>query len=242
MLNIGCGARTHHDWNNVDWSPYARLAARPHIAKSLKASGLLSEARYEKLQRVDPDIIAYDLRQGIPFDDCAFDVVYHSHVLEHISREGAPGMVGECRRVLKPGGILRVVVPDLEVLARQYLASLDEADADETTTPEGYDEAVDGMFEQMVRTRAVGLTQQKPVVRAIERHILGGTAADRGEQHLWMYDRFSLSRLLRGVGFQEISIRTAVDSGIGGWASFDLDTESDGSVYKPGSLFVEAVR
>jgi len=73
---------------------------------------------------IEPDIIAWDLRHGIPFDEGSFDVVHHFHLLEHIDREAVAAFLGECPRVLKPGGSLRVVVPDLEIWSKRYLLSL----------------------------------------------------------------------------------------------------------------------
>ena len=84
MLNLACGTRMHHGWNNLDFSPYARLAHRPRLTSMLKAFGMLSNERLKRLAEVDPEIIAWDLRKGIPFAPNTFDVVYHSHFLEHI--------------------------------------------------------------------------------------------------------------------------------------------------------------
>jgi SAM-dependent methyltransferase len=58
---------------------------------------------------------------GLPFCDREFDVVYHSHVLEHLTPDQGVRMIEECFRVLRPGGIMRVVVPDLERIAQLYL-------------------------------------------------------------------------------------------------------------------------
>jgi hypothetical protein len=63
-----------------------------------------------------------------------------------------------------------------------------------------------------------------------------------GEVHRWMYDRYSLSRALAGAGFSEPTICAADKSRIEGWASFGLDTEPDGTTYKPDSLFCEAIK
>jgi hypothetical protein len=63
-----------------------------------------------------------------------------------------------------------------------------------------------------------------------------------GEIHQWMYDRYSLPRLLEESGFQTPRERTGFDSAIPNWPQFNLDTNGDGIVYKPDSLFVEAVK
>ena len=57
-----------------------------------------------------------------------------------------------------------------------------------------------------------------------------------------MYDHYSLSSLLKKCGLQEITKRTAQESYIPEWTSFNLDTEPDGSVYKPDSLYMESIK
>ena len=63
-----------------------------------------------------------------------------------------------------------------------------------------------------------------------------------GEVHLWMYDRHSLARALRRAGFRDPRVVGAAESRIHGWADYHLDTEPDGTTYKPDSLFMEAVK
>src|SRR5262245_46493744 len=123
LLNLACGVYMHRDWNNVDFNPYTWMVHYPRLAALLRTAGILSKKRYERLKETDPAIIAWDLRKGIPFPDQAFDFVYHSHFLEHLSKECAPSFLKECHRVLKPGGTLRVVVPDLRYWTEQYMQS-----------------------------------------------------------------------------------------------------------------------
>lgn len=104
-----------------------------------------------------PGVTAHDLRKPLPFPDGRFQFVYHSHVLEHLDREDARRLLTECNRVLKPGAILRVVVPDLEAKARLYLEKL--AAADQSPTPVARDEhewMVIELIDQMVRTQSGG--------------------------------------------------------------------------------------
>ena len=63
-----------------------------------------------------------------------------------------------------------------------------------------------------------------------------------GEVHQWMYDRFSLGRLLRKAGFKKAGVATANFSMIPMFLQYYLDVETDGSVRKPDSLFMEAVK
>lgn len=95
-LNIGCGQAVHPEWVNADF-------------------------------RAGPGgIIAIDARNALPFGDAELDAVYHSHLLEHLSRSEGERFLGECYRVLKHGGVLRVVVPDFENLVVAYLKLRDE--------------------------------------------------------------------------------------------------------------------
>lgn len=96
-LNLGCGSRFIASWTNVDFIATA------------------------------PGVMACNLIEGVPFADNAFDAVYHSHVLEHFSRADGEKFIRECFRVLAPGGVIRVVVPDLEQIARSYLHCLEAA-------------------------------------------------------------------------------------------------------------------
>ncbi|HBH60222.1 MAG TPA: group 1 glycosyl transferase, partial [Nitrospiraceae bacterium] len=63
-----------------------------------------------------------------------------------------------------------------------------------------------------------------------------------GEIHQWMYDRYSLGKLLREAGFRDIGTCRADESGIPAFNSYLLDIGPDGSVRKPDSLFMEATK
>lgn len=239
LLNLGSSARVAPGWNNLDFSWLLRLARRPSLARLLHRVGIVSEDRYARLSRVDPDAVCWDLRRGIPFPDGVFDVVYHSHVLEHFEREDAAPFLRECRRVLKPGGILRVVVPDLEQLAARYADVVRRLPAGASREEHGA--AVDEILDQLVRRIPKARAMRSPAVRALETILIGDTRRS-GEQHRWMYDRFSLAWLLEEAGFDGVVLRGAGTSGVEGWTAFGLDSEPDGSPYKPLSLYVEARR
>ena len=96
-LNLGCGSRFIASWTNVDFTSTA------------------------------PGVMACNLVEGVPFADNSFAAVYHSHVLEHFSRPDGEKFIRECFRVLAPGGVIRVVVSDLERIAQSYLHCLNEA-------------------------------------------------------------------------------------------------------------------
>ena len=272
-VNLGCGNRYHPEWINIDIIPYS------------------------------PSIVVHDISQGIPLSNESCDVVYHSHLVEHIRRQDISFFMRECRRVLKPGGILRVVTPDLERICRIYLQKLEETIAGKTRSHYDYNWILLEMYDQTVREQGGGemleYLRQNPlpnetfvyerigeegrnIVRGLRnvptnlfqetfrwrevfqrlrslpkvvvKRIVGLLGRDGmraltvgrfrlgGEVHHWMYDRYSLARLMMEAGFQNPIQQSAGSSQISPWSRFNLDTLPDGTVIKPDSLFMEATK
>lgn len=69
----------------------------------------------------DPVELAWNLAHGIPFSDGSVDAIFNEHLFEHISLRDGEKLMDECFRVLKPGGILRIGVPDAGELIRSYV-------------------------------------------------------------------------------------------------------------------------
>jgi SAM-dependent methyltransferase len=126
LLNIGCGHAFHHAWVNLDAEPAA------------------------------PEVRAWDIRRGLPFPEMHFEAAYGSHVLEHLEQPAAKRLLRELHRVLAPGGILRLAVPDLEAIAKLYLDSLQRAAAGEDNAAWRYDWAMLELYDQAVRSRSGG--------------------------------------------------------------------------------------
>ena len=126
MLNIGCGRRYHRDWVNLD------------------------------LESSDSNVIRHDVNKGIPFEQGRFDAVYHSHILEHLEPADGQNLIQECYRVLKPGGVLRIVVPDLECIARLYLEMHQEAWSGDETSQINYNWMKLELLDQLVRRDSGG--------------------------------------------------------------------------------------
>ncbi|MEO7318925.1 MAG: methyltransferase domain-containing protein [Chthoniobacteraceae bacterium] len=270
FLNVGCGHRFSRDprWVNIDLVP------------------------------AGPEVRPVDAAIGLPFLDNTFAAVYHSHVLEHLDGGAGRKLLRECFRVLQPGGVVRVVVPDLERIATGYLERLTDARSGREGARRRYTWAVLELCDQMTRrqsgggvlefladpesegrayaeercgaeTRAVITTLDRSAqkaaaplhrrtlrVRARElrerliRQLLGkdyralqvGRFAVCGELHRWMYDSFSLTELLKDIGFHSVQVRSAVESYIDGWAAFALDADASAVPHKPDSLFMEACK
>jgi SAM-dependent methyltransferase len=261
-LNIGCGQRFHPEWVNLDLHP------------------------------ANESVQLWDLQNDLPFPDGSFDVVYHSHVLEHFSKADGLRLLERCGRVLRPNGVIRIAVPDLEAIARLYLEALGKSLDGDSIWRQRYEWILLEMYDQTVRESPGGemlaYLRRDPVperefvasrLGGEFRRIIGGTAPpptqqrkegignflsrklarlslgrkgirvhdasafrQSGEIHRWMYDRYSLAGLLESAGFCDAQAVGPAESRIPNWNGFHLDTEPDGSVYKPDSLYMEASR
>ena len=120
-LNLGCGNHTPDGWVNVDYALGARLAKIPFFRALNRKTGLFQ-------MDWDDRIKIHDLRRTFPFDDASVDIVYTSHTLEHFSKQEGERFLKECHRILRPGGIIRVVVPDLEAIIDRYTTGETSAD------------------------------------------------------------------------------------------------------------------
>lgn len=238
ILNLGCGHKVspHPSVVNIDWSMYIRVRGNPVL--NALALALLDSTRRDRLRRMPENILPHDLSKGIPFGDGSVDAVFHSNMLEHLDREVAESFLVECRRVLKPGGLHRIVVPDFELAARRYLDHAARCETDRREL-DGHDEFIAAMLEQSVRREAAGTRLQPPLRRWLENRLLGD-ARRRGETHQWAYDRFTLESKLKRAGYGEVVVHDFRCSGIAGWADYGLDTNPDGTEYAPGSLYIEA--
>ena len=65
-------------------------------------------------------VVFLDATRPFPFESGVFDYIYSEHMIEHISWDDGLSMLRECKRVLKPGGTVRIATPDLEVLLGLY--------------------------------------------------------------------------------------------------------------------------
>jgi SAM-dependent methyltransferase len=271
LLNVGCGQTFHPEWINVDVVPAA------------------------------PGVRRVDLAHGLPFADRSIDACYCSHVLEHLRPEAAARALAEMFRVLRPGGVVRLVVPDLRRIAEQYLSLCAALDGGDRQREADYDWIMLELLDQLVRrdtggemarflrrpdlpnrdfirsrvgeeadrfwnedgstrdsrpARRLGKAWKRLGPRMLLAYALarlaGGTTAaaafregvfrQQGEIHQWMYDRYSLGRALRQAGFAQVAEVAASESAISGFAAYCLDSDAQGRVRKPDSLFIEGLR
>lgn len=130
MLNLGCGEKYHKNWVNIDF-----------VSRS-------------------NEVIQYDLNKPLPFENSSFDVVYHSHLLEHFTKSYAPQFIKECFRVLKAEGIIRIVIPDLEQIIKIYLELLHKSLEGDIEAQKKYEWIMLELYDQTVRNYPGGEMKQ----------------------------------------------------------------------------------
>ena len=235
LLNLGCGYKTTDAEGvvNIDFGVFLRIATTPILRNA--APFIVGRGRVEKLRQLSANIMVYDLSRGIPAADNSIEAVYHSHMLEHLDRDVAVNFMQEVARVLRPGGIHRIAVPDLDSSVRRCIEHLDSDDRSEL-----HDPYIGALLEQSVRREAAGTSAQSRWRRVLENLVLGD-ARKRGETHQWMYDSKSLSELLSRTGFTNVRRYRFGESGIPNWTDYGLEFDESGGEYKPHSLYLEAM-
>lgn len=147
-VDVGAGPNTHSNFVNIDYQ------WRPDID------------------------LCWDVTKGLPFADGSMRGVFSEHCLEHLPLAAGVDLLTECRRILTPGGILRIIVPNAEIYLRAYSEAA-------------------GRFPY--GDEFLGFTS--PVI-AVNRAFYQDRASPFG--HVWMYDLHLLEQALRRAGFSTI--------------------------------------
>ncbi|MEK7608649.1 MAG: methyltransferase domain-containing protein [Patescibacteria group bacterium] len=197
-LHIGCGLIAPAGWVNLDGSAGAWIAKHPVLKKTLKTFHLAPRSLFDTAW--SPDIVVHDIRRRLPFDNDSIGAAYGSHLLEHLYRDEAVSLLGECFRVLAPGGIVRMMVPDLRGHAESYLN-------DSIPTR-------DGLTKADVFVEALNFRDPHPVRGSAVYRLY--TALKDFHTHKWMYDADSLSSYFKEAGFTEIRTMKRHESRIKG--------------------------
>jgi predicted SAM-dependent methyltransferase len=120
-LHLGCFNFPVGGWVNADITPHIRIARVPGLAWLVYKAGKMTHERYREHQKGIFDKIQYvDVTKRIPFANGEFDFAFSCHMLEHLYFEDALHCLREVYRVLKPGGICRTVIPDLDRIISEY--------------------------------------------------------------------------------------------------------------------------
>jgi predicted SAM-dependent methyltransferase len=194
-LNLGCGPyNTPKGWINLDGSWNARLSKYPVLRFILRALGVLLAQAHDTPW--PSDVFVHDLRKPLPFQDDSMDVVYSSHTLEHLHLEEAKRLLTQCFRVLRPGGVLRICVPDLRVAVQEYTEGkpFNEIHQAEMVLSNA----------DMLNIKLGFCAPGPPSYNAFYRMY---TALTNFHTHKWMYDAESLILWFVWAGFVEVEER-----------------------------------
>nr|MDT0657252.1 methyltransferase domain-containing protein [Micromonospora sp. DSM 115978] len=117
-LNLGCGLQAPPGWVNIDRSPSLSLDRVPGAKFVLRRAGFLSDGHVVTWPK---NILQVDVTKPLPYPTGTVAAIYSSHMLEHIYFDEALALLREGHRVLRPGGLIRLALPDARELARQLL-------------------------------------------------------------------------------------------------------------------------
>jgi predicted SAM-dependent methyltransferase len=205
-LNVGCGQSPTPGWINYDNSLSARVSGVPLVLSMAERLRLLTNQQREFMRFAQSHDIRYaDVVSRIPEADRSVDALYTSHMLEHLDKDDALAFLREARRVLVPGGVLRIAVPDVRYHVDRYVRDGD----------------ADGLVARLYMTRE----RPKTFMQKVLYQIVG----DR--QHQWMYDGASLCRLVASAGFEAPEIVPAGTTTIPEPGELNLSERSPESVF-----------
>ncbi len=197
-LNLGCGPVMPPGWIHVDGSRRAWLVSHAWpLDRWLVRLGLLRATAFH------PPLIHHDLRRGVPWPDASVAAIYAGELWEHLEPDDGRRLLDECHRALKPGGVLRVCVPDGVGFWQQYLA-LHEAE----------------------RARAPGERESARLARHVGLYFADICTRPPGFKsfghfHKWQYDEVQLVDLFTRAGFEEVGRERFHDSRIPGIAALE---------------------
>ena len=180
-VQFGCGFSAPQGWRNFDASPTLRFERLPLVGRLHTRNG----------NRFPENVEYGDIVKGLPLPNASCAAIYASHVLEHLSLEDFHTALRNTFNLLQPGGLFRLVVPDLKTLARRYVDShaSDAASA-------------------FMRESSLGAESRSRKLTGFVRAWLGNSS------HLWMWDLDSLTLELRKTGFGDIRACTCGDEEI----------------------------
>lgn len=219
-INLGSGFSGLPGWLNYDNSIVARFSRFPFLIRICVKLGLLVPGYLDVKW---PPVVCHDCRHGIPLKDNSVDCVYTSHFLEHLYRHEVINILKESFRVLKPGGLIRIVVPDGKQIAQKYLSSDNDFDP-----PLPNDNVISfarcDWFAAQFLPVNMNMSVKPGTKRRFTEHFL--------RHHKWIYDYESMSLLVGYAGFVRI-YKHEFQQG-------EMDDVERLDVHKSGSLHIEA--
>jgi predicted SAM-dependent methyltransferase len=181
-LNLGCGPVQPAGWINIDGSHRARFAHfLAPLDRLLVKLGILSPTAFGRHTQIA------NLFKPLPFARGSVRAIYAGEVWEHFTYDDALRLTRDCHRVLQPGGVLRVCVPDGQIFWRHYLRLVEAGDVPALRAH------VDLYFREICVRPTLG---------------------SYGHFHKWQFDEPQLVDLFRTAGFRDVARRPYHESRI----------------------------
>ena len=190
-LNLGCGPIQPDGWINIDGSNRAILASKFSLLdKILCKLGILAHTEFSSKTTV------HDLFKPLPYKDDSVAAIYAGELWEHFEYSDAERLTGECFRVLEPGGVLRVCVPDGVEFWTNYLDKFNSEmeKSKEQRSAKPLREHIQMYFNE--------ICTRKSLFKSM------------GHTHKWQYDEIQLIDLLESKGFKSVERKKFHESNI----------------------------
>tara|TARA_A100001037_G_C15030551_1_gene580696 strand:+ start:252 stop:929 length:678 start_codon:yes stop_codon:yes gene_type:complete len=215
-INIGCGSRITKGYINFDSSFSVRLKKLPNfVIKFLYIFKIIARQHFEYIKFLKDHNVKYcDARIKIPLKNETVDNVYSSHTFEHLRYKDGDKFLNECVRVLKVGGGIRLVVPNLRLNIEEYI---EDKDADNFFFNLG-----------IFHDSHIKFNKFKNFIRNF---------INDGVGHKHMYDENSIKKKLIKNGFKDPKIIFAGQTSLKNLGELDLNERNDA---KSKSIYVEA--
>lgn len=213
-LNLGCGAVRPAGWINADSSLNANLQRIPVVGKAVNR--IFKTVEYDNSNMVYMNLN----KRWSDYQNNSVDVVYSSHMFEHLSLKSADLYLKESFRCLKSGGAIRIVIPDLYKLCKNYIRD--------------YEAGVENPSEYIMW--AINMNREGQYgsdLGMIKKTVLEWQGYPH--QHKFMYDEKSLTKKVKQVGFTDI---VALEYGISHYITDIKDVEGIRESYL--SVYLEA--
>ena len=167
-IHYGCAWEAPENWRNFDGSATLRFERIPIIGKL-----------YTKNNKRFPNNVEYgDIVKGLPVPDNYGDYVYCSHILEHLTLNDCRRALSNTYRIIKKGGLFRLVLPDFEYCVNEYIANPSSL--------------------EFLKGTELGLEEKPKTISALIYDFF------QTSRHYWMWDYKSLEKELIDVGFNQI--------------------------------------
>ena len=177
-LHIGCGLIIGNSWKNIDISPSLKISKIPLIGQPLVR--LVGAPQWSR------NVECQDIVKGLSIKPNSCDLIYASHVLEHLSLYDFHQAMENIVTYLKPGGIFRTIVPDLEQYINAYIHKQKNSQLVSQAAPNFI--------------KAIGMGEQQHRNSIIQRL----KTAFANNRHQWMWDEGSLAEAFQEHGFKNI--------------------------------------